>query len=160
VSVSTQEIGLEGLDRLVGVDALCLFIGEDDRPLGGVAGFVDWRLCGALSRVLKDRFFTGAQGDWLLLPSNGRLPPGRIFVVGLGQRDRLGAQGLAQVLAHAAQTLSRAQVASVALEIPGEGQLEEQVRAQAFSERFLPTFRRAEVAVLAPRSLGRMLADH
>ena len=79
---------------LGGVDALCLFVAEDDRPLPSTAGYVDWRLCGALSRVLKAGFFTGAKDDWLLLPSDGKLAVPRIFVVGLGARKRLDAGAL------------------------------------------------------------------
>ena len=31
MSVTTHEVGFEGLDALGGVDALCLFVAEDDR---------------------------------------------------------------------------------------------------------------------------------
>src|SRR3954452_25120632 len=97
-SVSTHGIGLDSLDELKDVDALCLFVGEDERPLRGVAGYVDWRLCGALSRVIKNGFFVGAAQDWLLLPSNGRIAPARIFVVGVGKRSALTAEGIGKAL--------------------------------------------------------------
>ncbi len=123
MSVTTYDIGFEGLDALAGVDALCLFVAEDDRPLPGTAGYVDWRLCGALSRVLKKGFFTGVKDDWLLLPSDGRLPFPRVFAVGLGRREGPGrGQALGQALASAAQVLTKAKVESVALELPSGGQ--------------------------------------
>jgi hypothetical protein len=157
VSVTTDDIGLEGLDALTGVDALCLFLDEEDRPLPGTAGSGDWRLSGALSRVLKQRFFTGARQDWLLLPSDGRLPIARIFVVGLGARKDLDAGVLGQALANAAQVLGKAQVESVALEIPGGGQLDEAAQAQALQQHFLPAFKSKRVTVLAEKGLAKLL---
>jgi cytosol aminopeptidase family protein len=157
VSVTTYDIGLEGLDALAGVDSLCLFVAEDDRPLPGTAGFVDWRLSGALSRVLKGGFFTGVKGDWLLLPSDGRLPFPRIFVVGLGPRKSLDAGSLGQALANAAQVLDKAKVDSVALEIPGGAQLTEAAQAEALQQHFLPAFKAKRVTVLADKALAKLL---
>ena len=125
MNVAAYDVGLQGLDSLEGVDALCLFVGEDDRPLPGSAGFVDWRLCGALSRVLQSGFFVGARGDSLLLPSDGRFPVPRIFVIGLGRRKGLDASSLGEALTNAGQVLARAKVEGVALEIPGSTALDE-----------------------------------
>jgi hypothetical protein len=157
VSVTTADIGLEGLDALAGVDALCLFVAEDDRPLPGTAGYVDWRLSGSLSRVLKQKFFTGARQDWLLLPSDGRLPITRIFVVGIGGRKDLDTGALGQVLANAAQVLGKAQVESVALEIPGGAKLDEAAQAQALQQHFLPAFKGKRITVLAEKGLAKLL---
>jgi hypothetical protein len=157
VSVTTYDIGLEGLDALAGVDALCLFVAEDDRPLPGTAGFVDWRLSGALSRVLKQKFFTGSRQDWLLLPSDGRLPITRIFVVGLGARRDLDADALGKALANAAQVLGKAKVESVAMEVPGGGRVDEAAQAQALQQHFLPAFQGKRVTVLAEKGLARLL---
>ena len=154
---TTHDIGLEGLDTLGGVDALCLFIAEDDRPLPSSAGFVDWRLCGSLSRVLKAGFFTGAKDDWLLLPSDGKLAVPRIFVVGLGARQRLDAGTLNAALAEAGRVLSKARVESVALEVHAGGQVEDAARAEAFQKGFLPAFKGGRVAVLADKGLVKSL---
>jgi hypothetical protein len=158
VNVSAHDISLEGLDSLEGVDALCLFVGEDDRPLPGSAGYVDWRLCGALSRVLQSGFFVGAREDSLLLPTDGRLRVPRIFVMGLGQRRGLEGRCLGEALAHAGGVLTRARVETVALELPDTPALDESTRASAFSDRFLPAFKGKSVAVLADRELGRRLS--
>lgn len=154
---TTHDIGLEGLDSLGGVDALCLFVAEDDRPLPSSAGYVDWRLCGALSRVLKNGFFTGAKDDWLLLPSDGKLPVPRIFVVGLGSRRALSTGALSEALASAGRVLSRAKVDSVALEVPGGPGTEDPARADAFQKGFLPAFKGGRVALLADKGLVRLL---
>ena len=157
MSVATYEIGLDGLDALTGVDALCLFVAEDDRPLPSTAGYVDWRLCGALSRVLKAGFFTGAKDDWLLLPSDGRMPIGRIFAVGLGARKSLDTATLGRVLANAAQVLAKANVESVALELPSGGRVDEAAQAEALQQHFLPAFKGKRVTVLADKSLAKLL---
>ncbi|MBN1204624.1 MAG: peptidase M17 [Myxococcaceae bacterium] len=157
MSVTTYDIGLEGLDSLAGVDALCLFVAEEDRPLPGTAGFVDWRLCGALSRVLKQGFFTGVKDDWLLVPSDGRLPIPRIFAVGLGSRKSLDAAALGQALASAARVLAKAKVESLALEIPGGAQLDEAAQAAALQQHFLPAFKGKRVALLADKGLAKLL---
>ncbi len=139
------------------MDSLCLFVAVDDRPLPGTAGFVDWRLSGALSRVLKQGFFTGVKGDWLLLPSDGRMPFPRIFVVGLGVRKDLDAGRLGQALANAAQVLDKAKAESVALEIPGGGRLDEAAQAEALQQHFLPVFKAKKVTVLADKALAKLL---
>lgn len=76
-------LGLEGLDALVGVD-LVAFVGEAERPLQGLAGLLDWRLCGALTRQLRAGAWSGAKGERVLTVTLGRLPSARLFVFGLG----------------------------------------------------------------------------
>ncbi len=155
MSVTTHEVGFEGLDALGGVDALCLFVAEDDRPLPTTAGYVDWRMCGALSRVLKGGLFTGVKDDWLLLPSDGKLPVPRIFVVGLGPRKALDAATLGEVLGNAARVLAKAKVESVALELPASPGVEESARSAALEKHFLPLFKGKRVAVLGDKGNGR-----
>ncbi|MBJ6765120.1 peptidase M17 [Myxococcaceae bacterium JPH2] len=151
------DVGFEGLDALGDVDALCLFVAEDDRPLPATAGFVDWRLCGALSRVLQGGFFTGVKDDWLLLPSDGKLPVPRIFVVGLGPRKKLDAASLGAALAGAATVLGRAKVNAVALEVPAGGLLDDTARMEAYQRHFLPAFKGGRVSLLADKALVRLL---
>ena len=110
--MNAQSASLDALDGLRGVDTLCLLVASDDRPLSGLPGFVDWRLCGALSRQLKEHFFEGRVGEHLLIPGAPRVVPARIFVLGAGPLAE--AQGDA-LLSTAAQVLRRAQVASVAV---------------------------------------------
>jgi hypothetical protein len=161
VNVTAHDIGLETLDALEGIEALCLFIGEDERPLRGTSGYVDWRLCGRLSRVIQDGFFTGAQNDALLLPADGRFPIWRIFAIGIGRSRSLTPDALGRALGKAAETLHKAQVQSVALEVPGEGVLDDGVRAGALSSRFLPAFSDAShIAVLGGAGIARFLPRH
>lgn len=153
--VSTVPLTLDALDPLK-VDTLCLFVPEDERPLAGVAGFVDWRLCGQLSRLLVDGFFRGTRGESLLLPSSGRIGAPRLVVLGIGPGgEALHGGVLRSALSQAADVLNRARVDSVALELPGRGAMPPQERASAFEEAFVPAFRGARVTLLSeatPRS--------
>ncbi|HXX31405.1 MAG TPA: M17 family peptidase N-terminal domain-containing protein [Myxococcaceae bacterium] len=157
-SLAAHELSLETLDALTGVDTLCLFVAEDERPLAGAAGLADWRLCGQLSRLLVDGFFRGAADDSLLLPSAGRIGPGRIVVFGLGRGDRLAdGPALGARLAAAAAVLDRAGSEAVALEVPGAGRVPDSERVRALRSGFLPAFHGRHVAVLGDRSLGKLL---
>ncbi len=148
-AVSTVPLTLDALDPLP-ADTLCLFVPEDERPLTGAAGYVDWRLCGQLSRLLVDGFFKGARGESLLLPSNGRIGPPRVVVLGLGPGgESLHEAVLRSALSQAADVLNRARVDSVALELPGRGAMPAPERTSAFDEAFIPAFRGTRVTLLA-----------
>lgn len=148
-AVTTVPLTLDALDPLP-VDTVCLFVSEDERPLGGAAGFVDWRLCGQLSRLLVDGFFKGTRGESLLLPSSGRIGAPRLVVLGLGPGgEALHAGVLRSALSQAADVLNRARVDSVALELPGRGAMPAQERTSAFDEAFAPAFQGSRVTLLA-----------
>ncbi len=157
MNLSTHEIGFESLDALEGLDALCLFVGEDDRPLKGAAGYVDWRLAGALSRVLMNEFFVGVAKDCLLLPSNGRIAIPRIFACGSGPSSQLDPERLRELLADAAERLDRAKIRSVALEVPGAGAVSDEERSRAVREAFLGRFSGERVAFLADKAVAKLL---
>lgn len=142
------EPSLASVDALLGYEAVCCFLTEDERPLGGAAGYVDWRLCGALSRQLKSGFFEGRPGERLLLPSQGQLTADKVFAVGLGRSGAVTALGLEHAVKQAADMLGRAQVASAVLTFPrlalGEAVLKE-VLGRAFEADF-----RGRSALFAP----------
>ncbi len=79
--IETAELGLPALDALQ-VDALAVFVGPE-RPLQGLAGFADWRLCGLISRAIRDGSYGPETGEALLLPSGGRMAVPRIFCFGV-----------------------------------------------------------------------------
>ncbi len=79
--IEAADLDLAALDAL-DVDSLAVFVGPE-RPLQGLAGWVDWRLCGALSHALRDGFYGGGEREALLLPSAGRVGAARVFFFGL-----------------------------------------------------------------------------
>lgn len=79
--IEVAELSLATLDALE-VGAFALLIGEE-RPLQGLAGLVDWRLAGALTRALSGGLYAAAPGEALLLPTAGRLRAARVVAQGL-----------------------------------------------------------------------------
>ena len=73
-------------------DTVVALIPEDERPLRGDAGRVDWRLCGRISDQLSSGYASGAAGETVLLPAGRPLRAPRLLLVGLGPSRRL-AQG-------------------------------------------------------------------
>jgi hypothetical protein len=78
VSASSKAI------QRVRVDLLAVGFYEDERPLRGRAGQVDWRLCGALSRLIRAGRTRGARGDAVLMPAGDGLFAARVLALGLG----------------------------------------------------------------------------
>ncbi|MDP2272849.1 MAG: M17 family peptidase N-terminal domain-containing protein [Archangium sp.] len=141
--------GLDALDAMTGIEAVCCFVVEDERPLSGAAGFLDWRLCGALSKILGSGFFVGAPGDKLLVPTDARVPARKLFAVGLGRSNAVTALGLEHALTQAAAMLSKANVDSVALAFPALPRPVAQSRDELVDRAFAPHFSGA-VAVFSP----------
>ncbi|HEY0840474.1 MAG TPA: hypothetical protein VGD74_09840 [Vulgatibacter sp.] len=83
LSARLLSLSLEGLDALDGED-LIAFAREDERPLQGLAGLVDWRACGKLTRMLKAGDFSGAPGEAVITLPAGSLRIRRLFLMGEG----------------------------------------------------------------------------
>lgn len=109
---------LQDLDRLR-VDALALSFFSDERPLRGVGGLVDWRLCGCLSRHIMAGFVTGEDGEQVLVPVGGRLAADRVLLFGLGREAAIsieyGAERI-QAMLHAG---SRSGARTLGIVLPG-----------------------------------------
>ncbi len=100
-------------------DAVVVSFFDGDRPLRGDAGRVDWRLCGALSRLLVDGVIEGAAGDAVLLPGDGRLRAPRLLVLGLGDANGFGTVDAKRFARDAVLRLGRLRASTVALGLPG-----------------------------------------
>ena len=81
---------LRALDRISG-DALVLGHAQDERPLRGLTGAVDWRLCGRLSRLVSSGRASGKLGSAVLVAGRPRLSFDRVVLVGLGPSTELDA---------------------------------------------------------------------
>lgn len=109
IDVSVAPLGralLEGVDDAAGagprrVDLAILTFFEDERPLQGLGGLVDWRAGGSLSALLRSGFCTGAAGEAVLLPAGRTMPMERLVLVGLGPSrafDRAAAEAAGERL--------------------------------------------------------------
>lgn len=74
---------LRQLDN-IGAELIACCVWEDERPLRGLAGLLDWRLCGRLSRLAKGGFLRGESGEVVFLPGRPRLAFEKVLVFGLG----------------------------------------------------------------------------
>lgn len=113
-------LSLEGIDALAGVDLLA-FVALDERPLRGLAGLVDWRLCGALSRSLRAGHFRGEKGESLLTVDGSRWGGGRIFLHGVGAVAKAAHSGPDGYVFDAMATAARAGARRVATWLPPWG---------------------------------------
>jgi hypothetical protein len=117
MDLSFYPLTMEAVDQ-ADAEALCLFIGADERPLTGLAGLADWRLCGRLSRMIRAGMVTGSGGEALLTPPGTRLSFKKLFVFGLG--DARSEDELAGRVSDALRRLSQAGVRDAALQLPAK----------------------------------------
>ena len=94
--------------RLEGLDGVVSPIYKDERPLSGVAGHVDWRLNGFISRLVMEERLIGDSGEWLLVHTQGRLPYTHLFLVGMGAKDERSADGVKSALGDVASKVALA----------------------------------------------------
>ena len=100
-------------------DTLLVLIPEDERPLRGGAGLLDWRVGGEISRLLLSGFVTGERGEAALLSAGRMLTAERMLLYGVGKADDLPGDGLQQALRAAIRKLLALKQNSVALALPG-----------------------------------------
>ena len=115
MDLSFYPLTMEAVDQ-ADAEALCLFVGADERPLTGLAGLTDWRLCGRLSRMIRSGLVTGSGGEALLTPPGSRLSFKKLFVFGLG--DATSEDELASRVSEALRKLAGAGVRDAALQLP------------------------------------------
>jgi len=83
--------------RTIESDAVVVGFYEDVRPLKNLAGQLDWLLCGSLSRLILEKKLHGTLGEMALLTSRGKIPAGKIFLIGLGPRSEFSYAALKNV---------------------------------------------------------------
>jgi hypothetical protein len=134
---------------------------EDERPLKGLAGLVDWRLCGRLSALYLGGFASGALGERVLRPTGGRLPQPAVLLMGLGPRGALGLERAAQVARATWEVAVGLGARSISCEIFGAAALaeppERKVRALLATLGEVSGLER--VTVLADAELHPMIAQ-
>ncbi len=89
----TVKVLLQDIKKIE-TEALIVGFYENVRPLKGLAGELDWLLCGSLSDLIIKHKLRGELGDIALLTSRGKVPAPKIFLVGLGPRERLSPPSL------------------------------------------------------------------
>jgi hypothetical protein len=108
---------------------------RDERPLAGLAGLLDWRLAGRLSRLAKQGFLLGEVGELLAVPVRPRLPFDKLLVAGLGPRGAFGDAAFRKVLERTIDALAGLHVKKAVIELPGRG--DEAITAERAAEILL-----------------------
>lgn len=109
---------LRRLDQ-AGSEVLVGCMTEDERPLRGLAGQLDFRLQGRLSSLLLSGYVKGKLGEVLLLPGKPALPFDKLLLFGIGPRRDFGDQTYRSVLERILDTLQGIRVRSAVVELPG-----------------------------------------
>jgi hypothetical protein len=120
---------LRRLDE-AGAEIVACAIWKDERPLRGLAGLLDWRLAGRLSRLAKEAFLLGDAGEVLAIPARPRLPFDKALVVGLGLRASFTDAACKKALSKILDALSGLSVKKAVVEIPGRGGGDEVISAE------------------------------
>jgi hypothetical protein len=101
-------------------DTILVPVPEDERPLRGDAGLVDWRLCGLISEHLRSGYVSGQLGEAALLPGARPLAPSRLLLVGTGAPPpRGGSRPILRAMRSAAGKLLMMRSPAALLALPG-----------------------------------------
>jgi len=112
VILSTEGVDLQECDVLVSG----LF--QDERPLKGSSGWIDWRLNGMLSRFLMEKRLTGDWNETTLIPSHGRVIPRMILLLGLGKVKDYSYLRLRELSPHLLGTLKNLNAYHICIALP------------------------------------------
>lgn len=104
---------------LAATEVLVANLTENERPMRGLAGVLDWRMNGRLSSLLVDGFATGRLGEVLLVPGKPRLPFDKVILFGLGHTADFGDRTYREVLENILSTLKGLKARSAIVELPG-----------------------------------------
>ena len=85
----------------------------------GLAGLLDWRLAGRLSRLQRDAYLVGELGEVLCVPGRPRLPFDKLLIFGLGSRSAFDEDAFRGVVKHLLHALEGLQVRRAVVELPG-----------------------------------------
>ncbi len=94
---------------------------KDERPMRGLAGLLDWRLAGKISKLARESFIEGELGEVLFVPGRPRLPFDKIIVLGLGTKAAFGDGPFREAVTRLLRTLEGLHVRRAVVELPGRG---------------------------------------
>jgi hypothetical protein len=104
---------------LAGTEVLVCSFSEGERPPKGVAGLVDWRLAGRISRLVASGFVSGALGETLLVPGRPKLPFDKILLFGIGNPRDFSELVFRAVVENVLATLEGLKARTAVVELPG-----------------------------------------
>jgi hypothetical protein len=75
------------------IEGIIVSIYQNERPLAGLAGLLDWRFRGAISHHVRAGFITGKEGECVYLPLSARGQTYHLLLVGAGTANQAGDRG-------------------------------------------------------------------
>lgn len=109
---------LADLDR-VGMEVLAAALFADERPPRGVAGLLDWRCAGRLSRLIQTGFVSGELGEVLMLPGKPSMPFDKVILFGAGSSDELDHGVFGGLVERLLGTLEGLRARTAVVQLPG-----------------------------------------
>lgn len=104
---------------LAGTEVLVAPLAADERPPHGVAGLVDFRLAGRISRLIQRGFASGALGEVILVPGKPKLPFDKILLFGMGATRAFDEDVFRRVVDEILSTLEGLRARTAVVELPG-----------------------------------------
>ena len=152
---------LERLDQ-AGTEVLLAGLASDERPPHGIAGLVDWRLAGRVSRLLRSGFATGAVGEVVLIPGRPKLTFENVLLFGMGPTGQFTEHVFRAVAERMLVTLEGLRTRNAVVELPGRHR--EAIAPERAAELLLEAARgrpEHDVWTLAePVEAQRVIAQH
>lgn len=102
-------------------DAIIISCFEGMEHPEGVAAKIDDVLDGAVSRLINQREIKGKQNEITIIHSLGRLPAGRVVIIGLGKREEISQDKVRGAIAEVCRLLRNKGVSSIATVAQGAG---------------------------------------
>jgi hypothetical protein len=136
--------------RVLEADLVVAGVHDDERPPQGLAGAVDWFLCGRLTDLLISGRFTGARSSFALLATQGLIASPRFMLVGLGPRRELSPSVLLEVLPAVTDGIRGLRVQTAAVELLGT---RGRVQPREAARLAVDSWRRESGRDVAPRLL-------
>ena len=99
-------------------DVLVTGFFRDERPLKGSSGWIDWRFNGMLSQLLIGNKLNGDWKEATLIPSQERILPRMILLLGLGEVRRYSSIRLRELSPYLLDTLRKLGWRNVCLSFP------------------------------------------
>jgi hypothetical protein len=99
MAVDGQPIEIDVEDALVSgqVAGAVLACPLNERPLGGLAGRLDWWFRGALSKGIRSGFITGKEGEIVYMPMKHQDRVIHLFLAGVGHTKSAGVRSMPPV---------------------------------------------------------------
>jgi hypothetical protein len=76
------------------IDGLVATVNENDRPLSGLAGLLDWHFRGAISESLRAGAITGQQGECVYFPVTRNGQTYKLILLGVGGGNSISPEAL------------------------------------------------------------------